>query len=228
MSARRTVVDHAADASTAGRQPPDGDPWLAAEHAVDLVRALFEAQVVALFGVAGERLILLASYGLTQGVLDSVVGAAWAHQRPALAAGQPHESADLAALVLPCSDERCLSGLAYIEGPGVRRRSNLSLLVPLSQILARVARGAAGPSAVSPADGQETLGNADAAQLYVLMERHEWNVARVARFIGVTRMTVYNRLRRAGLARKRVAKAPRRKHRPPGPASPGEDTRTAS
>jgi hypothetical protein len=71
-SARRTVVDHAADASSAGRQPLDGDPWLAAEHAVELVRALFEAQVVALFGVAGERLILLASYGLTQGVLDSV------------------------------------------------------------------------------------------------------------------------------------------------------------
>lgn len=227
MSARQAVVDPTAEASPAGREPLDGDPRLTAAHAVELVRALFEAQVVALFGIAGERLILLASQAVTQDVLD-LVGDAWAHQRAALAAGQPQDGVDPPAVVLPCGDERCLAGLAYIEGQGVRRRSSLPLLLPLSQVLARVARVPARPSTASPVDEQEALVNADAAELYVLMERHEWNVARVARLIGVTRMTIYNRLRRAGLARKHVAKTSCRRRRPPRAAPLGANARAAN
>lgn len=41
-------------------------------------------------------------------------------------------------------------------------------------------------------------------QLVALLERHRWNVARVARALGRSRMTVYNRLRRLGIERQRI------------------------
>jgi hypothetical protein len=47
---------------------------------------------------------------------------------------------------------------------------------------------------------------ASAVALRALLEEQEWNVTRVARLLGVTRMTVYNRLRRNGVRRERVFK----------------------
>ncbi len=52
-----------------------------------------------------------------------------------------------------------------------------------------------------------------ADNLIFLLDRHEWNIAHVARLLNVTRMTLYNRLRRAGIDRKRVWKTPRRRGR---------------
>jgi DNA-binding NtrC family response regulator len=42
--------------------------------------------------------------------------------------------------------------------------------------------------------------------LLSLLERHEWNIAEVARLLGVTRRTVYLRLRSFGIERKHVPK----------------------
>jgi hypothetical protein len=47
---------------------------------------------------------------------------------------------------------------------------------------------------------------ASAVALRALLEEQEWNVTRVARLLGVTRMTIYNRLRRNGVRRERVLK----------------------
>jgi transcriptional regulator of acetoin/glycerol metabolism len=43
-------------------------------------------------------------------------------------------------------------------------------------------------------------------QLLSLLERNEWNLAKVARLMGVTRRTVYMRLRSFGIERRRVPK----------------------
>ena len=43
-------------------------------------------------------------------------------------------------------------------------------------------------------------------QMLSLLERHEWNIAEVARLLSVTRRTVYMRLRSFGIERKRVPK----------------------
>jgi DNA-binding NtrC family response regulator len=43
-------------------------------------------------------------------------------------------------------------------------------------------------------------------QLLVLLERNEWNIARVSRLLGITRPTVYKRLQRFGIERRRVPK----------------------
>lgn len=43
-------------------------------------------------------------------------------------------------------------------------------------------------------------------QLLSMLERHEWNIAEVARLLGVTRRTVYMRLHSFGIERKHVPK----------------------
>ena len=43
-------------------------------------------------------------------------------------------------------------------------------------------------------------------QMLSLLERNEWNIAEVARLLGVTRRTVYMRLRSFGIERKHVPK----------------------
>jgi transcriptional regulator of acetoin/glycerol metabolism len=48
------------------------------------------------------------------------------------------------------------------------------------------------------------------AQLIALLDRNEWNIARVARLMRVTRRTIYLRLDRYGVERKRVRKTVRR------------------
>ena len=43
-------------------------------------------------------------------------------------------------------------------------------------------------------------------KLLLLLNRNEWNIARVARLMGVTRRTVYLRLQRYKIPRERVLK----------------------
>ena len=48
-------------------------------------------------------------------------------------------------------------------------------------------------------------------KLLLLLNRNEWNIARVARLMGVTRRTIYLRLQRYNIPRERVPKTrPRR------------------
>jgi transcriptional regulator of acetoin/glycerol metabolism len=63
------------------------------------------------------------------------------------------------------------------------------------------------PLSASPSDAAV----AEAEALRELLARHECNVARVARLLGVTRMTVYNRMRRRGVLRFKDARASRRR-----------------
>ena len=45
-------------------------------------------------------------------------------------------------------------------------------------------------------------------KLLLLLNRNEWNIARVARLMGVTRRTIYLRLQRYNIPRERVPKTP--------------------
>ena len=49
-------------------------------------------------------------------------------------------------------------------------------------------------------------GEIERRRLVAALERHEWNIARVARLIGVTRRTIYLRLKRYKIDRRRVPK----------------------
>src|SRR5437016_6253274 len=61
------------------------------------------------------------------------------------------------------------------------------------------ARGAAVGTGVAGAEIERQ-------RLMAALERHEWDIARVARLIGVTRRTIYLRLKRYKIHRQRVPK----------------------
>lgn len=63
----------------------------------------------------------------------------------------------------------------------------------------------------------ERLEAIERRQLLILLNKNEWTIARVARILGVTRRTVYNKIERFEIERLRVPKSLRRLPRP-GPA----------
>jgi len=57
-------------------------------------------------------------------------------------------------------------------------------------------------------------------KLLLLLNRNEWNIARVARLMGVTRRTVYLRLQRYNIPRERVPKPGHRLRKKPKRTAP--------
>jgi hypothetical protein len=116
------------------------------------------------------------------------------------------------ALLVPCLANGDLLGVLYLSPPPSTERlprCNLPLVGQLLGLGFALERHAADSSASAQADAPlivDPKAAADRDQLVLLLEAHEWNVSRVARFLGVTRMTVYNRLRRAGIQRRKVRK----------------------
>jgi hypothetical protein len=121
------------------------------------------------------------------------------------------------ALLVPCLANGDLLGVLYLSPPPSPQRlprCHLPLvgnLLGLGFALERIAAS----EALDPAQLDTPLivdpqAAADRDQLLLLLEAHEWNVSRVARFLGVTRMTIYNRLRRARIQRRKVRKGRQR------------------
>jgi hypothetical protein len=105
--------------------------------------------------------------------------------------------------VLPLMDARALIGLLFIEGgDGVELKSPDVIALAAALKMARE-----NPFRVD-ADDLELVAGAEGERQRLLsaLEQHEWNIARVARLIGVTRRTVYLRLRKHKIDRVRVPK----------------------
>jgi DNA-binding NtrC family response regulator len=103
--------------------------------------------------------------------------------------------------VLPLMDGHELIGLLFVEGhAGVETRN--PVVIALAAALRAARERSAGPLP------EEVLadGEIERFRLVAALDRHEWNIARVARLIGVTRRTVYLRLKRYKIDRRRVPK----------------------
>jgi transcriptional regulator with GAF, ATPase, and Fis domain len=187
------------------------------------------ARRVALFSRELDWMHLFASRAVDQAVIDAVSRVWEAHRKqleddqpvvlPSLR--QPPEPALRAALsgaetlvVLPVAGRDRLVGLLYMDSRKAFTREQLAAARQLARIAAVALRlppakligGADGPvgaylARVSP---DEILRD----QLLRLLEDEEWNIARVARLLRVSRVTIYNRLRRFSIERKRVPKGP--------------------
>lgn len=186
-----------------------------------VLRALGQARAWALFAVGDRGARLLASDRIDRCCLDDVSVLADEHAVPIPATPARHSSDDTArarlVVVFPGFISPQDHGLLYLEVPP--RHVQLALLLHLQpHDLDAVLRTRLGtlPSPLSPAPLDAVAAEANA--LKALLARHEWNVARVARLLGVTRMTVYNRMRRHGIARVRIARVPRRRR--PGREDP--------
>lgn len=215
----RELIDQVADIVGSAH-----DPKRLAELAVEIVMSVSHAQRGAVFAIEGEGLVLCAGQGLDQPVLDAT-RAAWEKERPALTKGQAlvREAEPLrpgcASAILPLQQDDKLAAILYLDGPqasflpAVRE----GRVAESTKVVVRALERGAFPAAARPVPKawEEYLAETPAeqvarAQLVALLDRNEWNIARVARLMRVTRRTVYLRLERYGVERKKVRKTPER------------------
>ena len=124
--------------------------------------------------------------------------------------------------VIPVFDDEALVALLYVDSmdPHFCAAHDLERLTKFSRIVAKAvtdttpARDSGGRT---HAEAWETylertpVEDMEREKLLLLLNRNEWNIARVARLMGVTRRTVYLRLQRYNIPRERVVKSrPRR------------------
>jgi hypothetical protein len=171
-------------------------PRQVADFLLDFVMNLSSAQSGAVF-LAGRELSLFSSSGITQTGLDWV-GDCWEQSRQDLRSGSVLSRED--DWLVPARHGDDLVALVYLRAA----KPDYDGVVEVTPLLAEAAaQGQAAPES-SPVDTylesalQEDI---ERRRLVLLLRRHEWNISRVARELGVTRQTVYNRLQALGIDR---------------------------
>lgn len=191
----------------APRRPEDHQ---IAEDVLELFMSLSLADRGALFArTRGGALSLEASRSLDQGALD-LSRQEWSREAEGLMAGTPtyRQARERSFLLLPCMDGGTVVGLLYVELSAGCRRVPASHLTTFAGILGRALQVRTGMLASLAYDeGFGAPPDAERENLVLMLERNEWNVSRVARLSGVTRMTIYNRMRRLKVPRERVSKS---------------------
>jgi hypothetical protein len=187
------------------------DPEAFRERLLAGVVARFAARRVALFLVQGERLRLAASSAVDQVALDRAQELWEGHvqgngSRPVIEA--PKKNAP-GVVAIPIAEPE---GLLYFETdkPAVADGPELQRLAELSAIALR--ENAAVPVRTLAAGYLRQASEEDLLRdkLLLALQEHEWNIARVARLLGVTRRTIYLRLERWGIARRKIPKTAKR------------------
>jgi transcriptional regulator with GAF, ATPase, and Fis domain len=205
------------------------DPRRLAERTLDLVMSLTNGRAGAVFTRNDDRMVLFASRGIDQEVLD-VVPAVWSRSRESFrrtrcsrCAGPSHDrrlpktetgSIPAAFAVVPVVQDDSLVALLYLDSldPHFCASHDLERLKKFSRIIAKAVSDSGDGRARPSVDGWETylertpVEDMEREKLLLLLNRNEWNIARVARLMGVTRRTIYLRLERYKIPRERVRK----------------------
>lgn len=200
-------------------RPSDGASL--ADKTLEAVADFSNARCAALFVREQERVRLFASRNIEQSVLETTART-WANCRGALTQGQliVDSSARGSTAIVPILGNERLIGLLYVKTDEARFADDRDrkALIHFARIAAMAL--SAPPELPIPQAAVELYlertGTDDVArqQLLVLLERNEWNIARVARLMSVTRATIYNRLAKLGIERRRVPKAASPKRQP--------------
>jgi len=227
--ARRTdLIDQFADLVIGA-----DDPRRLGERTIDVVLSLVEGRCGAVFTLDDDRLLLFASRGVDQHALDAAQ-VVWSSRSDSLRRGEafyapePGALAGLKAMaarqgpssltVVPVLQDSILVALLYIDAaePHFLNNADRERLSKFARIIAKAVTQTAGPKP-SRAEAWETylertpVEDMEREKLLLLLNRNEWNIARVARLMGVTRRTIYLRLQRHNIPRERVPKnRPRR------------------
>jgi hypothetical protein len=183
-------------------------PRRSADAVLGLLVSHLGADAAACFRIEGERASLFAARGVDQGALDRVA-ATWEDAREAIRGGQTFD-ADSRFAVVPIAADGATVGLLYVDADRglVLDRDVVERLLPL--LRAALTADATGGVPLLDAYIERTpTVQFQREQLLLLLERNEWNIARVARLKGVTRLTVYDQMRRWGIERLKMAKGPR-------------------
>jgi transcriptional regulator with GAF, ATPase, and Fis domain len=206
------------------------NPRILAERTLEVLMALNRGRSAAVFARDGDTVTLFASRGIDQDVLDAVK-TVWSRYRDALQSGEtfsigsraegrlltrrePGGPASL--VVVPVFSAGKLVALLYLDSldPHFCGPNDMERLSRFTRIVAKAVTGIEPhrEEARSTAERWETylertpVGDLEREKLLLLLNRNEWNIARVARLMGVTRRTIYLRLQRYNIPRERVPK----------------------
>jgi transcriptional regulator with GAF, ATPase, and Fis domain len=202
------------------------DPRRLAERTLEVVMSLLNGRSGAVFACDPDP-VLFASRGIDQSVLDTIP-VVWKGQEAAFRRGETFYVADRATerrlpqsdrqgsasfAVAPVIDEDALIALLYVDSnePHFCDTHDLERLNKFSRIVAKAVtetapRRGTGPDAWETYLERTPVEDMEREKLLLLLNRNEWNIARVARLMGVTRRTVYLRLQRYNIPRERVPK----------------------
>jgi len=209
------------------------DPRRLAERTLEVVMSLSNGRSGAVFTCreSGEGVDLFASRGIDQAVLDAVP-AVWEALGDSLRRGQtvyvgdreterrmslpPAERSGPASFaVVPVFEEETLVALLYVDSaePHFCDAHDLERLTKFSRIIAKSVTESTSPVEAGRSSEawqsyleRTPIEDMEREKLLLLLNRNEWNIARVARLMGVTRRTIYLRLQRYGIPRERVPK----------------------
>jgi ActR/RegA family two-component response regulator len=173
------------------------DPRRSADRILTRLVQIHQARGGAILRPHKDQAEIWLSSGLSlSGVAELPVR--WADHRAALAAGRSVVEAGFALLPAMHGDE--MVAALYLAQPE-------DMAVGDAQVFGAAIAQAVQAAAAGPRWAPETSPTDEARlQLLSLLERHEWNIAEVARLMGVTRRTIYMRLNSFGIERKRVPK----------------------
>jgi Bacterial regulatory protein, Fis family/GAF domain len=205
------------------------DPRRLAERTLEVVMSLSNGRSGAVFTHQDGKVTLFASRGIDQHVLDAIQ-TVWSRFRESFVAGETFYAADLATdrrlkaserggaaslTVVPVFEGDELVALLYVDSldPHFCTAQDLERMSKFSRILAKAVGDTGVPE---PRGGRseawETylertpVEDMEREKLLLLLNRNEWNIARVSRLMGVTRRTIYLRLQRYNIPRERVPK----------------------
>ncbi len=207
------------------------DPRRLAERTLEVVMSLTGGRSGAVFTCPEGRITLFGSRGIDQSVLDTVPSV-WETYAEALKRGEtvyvadrnadrklppvkPGQSGPASFAMVPVMEDDALLALLYVDSqePHFCDGHDLERLTKFSRIVAKaVHESASGGERSASAEAWEAylertpVEDMEREKLLLLLNRNEWNIARVARMMGVTRRTVYLRLQRYNIPRERVPK----------------------
>jgi transcriptional regulator with GAF, ATPase, and Fis domain len=205
------------------------DPRRLAERTLEVVMSLSNGRSGAVFTHQDGKVTLFASRGIDQHVLDAIQ-TVWSRFRESFVAGETFYAADLATdrrlkaterggaaslAVVPVFEGDELVALLYVDSldPHFCTAQDLERMSKFSRILAKAVADTGAPEPrANRSEAWETylertpVEDMEREKLLLLLNRNEWNIARVSRLMGVTRRTIYLRLQRYNIPRERVPK----------------------
>jgi len=190
-----------------------GDPRGAADRTLDFLISLNKARGAAVFALDGDRLNLFTGRGFDVETVGTVQGA-WTDHGAELAAGQILQASNARATyaIAPLIEKGSVVALLYLDVASGREWAALDTgsLAAFGVAIAQAVIAAASASpALSPVQAylsQTSDEEIARERLLLLLVQNEWNIARVARIMGMTRRTIYHRLQRHNIVREKVRK----------------------
>jgi hypothetical protein len=202
------------------------------ERALAAVKSLTNARTASVFRFEGAQLSVFASVSLDQSSID-LVKAVWSGHEASLRRGEMFYSAELhtdrrlarivtpsqelpsALCVVPSFHGETLAALLYVDSlePYFCTRHDQQRLADLCALVGAAIGGERldelkghSESWAQYLEAGDPVFNKERDELLLLLNRTDWNIARVARILGVSRRTLYVRLEKYRIPREHVEK----------------------